>query len=256
MADGGLGALPRKDRRLRYAVLGDIHSNVDALDAVLDALSAESFDAVLCTGDLVGYGGAPEECVARVREMAPRVLVAGNHDWAAAGRLGLEYFNQYARAAILWTRKVLSREDLAWLGEHDVLRVDGSVTVSHGTIHDPEQFDYLQSAYDAHLSFAHLTTPYAFVGHSHIPVTFKSGAAITYVIGDDIAVGDVAQSLMNVGSVGQPRDEDPRASFGIFDEATGLLRILRVPYDVERAIARIQDAELPEFLGDRLRIGR
>ncbi len=241
---------------MRYAVLGDIHANIDALEAVLDALEAEPVDAVLCTGDLVGYGGAPGACVARVREMAPRVLVAGNHDWAAAGRLGLEYFNQYARAAILWTRKVLSRDDLAWLGEHDVLRVDGAVTVAHGTIHDPEQFDYLQSAYDAHLSFAHLTTPYAFVGHSHIPVTFKSGTAITYVIGDDIEVGDAAQALMNVGSVGQPRDEDPRASFGIFDEATRSLRILRVPYDVERAIARIQDADLPEFLGDRLRIGR
>jgi diadenosine tetraphosphatase ApaH/serine/threonine PP2A family protein phosphatase len=241
---------------LRYAVLGDVHSNLEALDAVLTALESEPVDAVLCTGDIVGYGASPRECVARVRALSPRVLVGGNHDWAVAGRLGLEYFNTYARDAILWTRSVLPEDDLAWLGAHPAMSQDGSVTVAHGTIHDPEAFDYLTSAYDAHLSFAHLRTPYAFVGHSHVPVTFRSGAAITYLIGDEIELGDAAQAVMNVGSVGQPRDEDPRAAFGIFDDATRVLRIVRVPYDVEAAVGRIRDAGLPEFLGERLRIGR
>jgi diadenosine tetraphosphatase ApaH/serine/threonine PP2A family protein phosphatase len=134
--------------------------------------------------------------------------------------------------------------------------VSGNVTVSHGTIHDPELFDYLQTPYDAHLSFAHLTTPYAFVGHSHIPVTFKSGPAVTYVVGDTIELDDTAQALVNVGSVGQPRDEDPRASFGIFDDVARTVQIHRVEYDVESAIARIEAAGLPTFLGERLRIGR
>ena len=241
---------------MRYAVLGDVHSNIEALDAVLDALPAARYGAVLCTGDLVGYGGAPRECLQRIRDLAPRVLVGGNHDWAAAGRLGLDYFNQYARDAILWTRTVLSRDDLEYLGAHDALVTDGAVTVSHGTIHDPEAFDYLQSAYDAHLSFAHLTTPYGFVGHSHVPVTFRSGASVTYMMGDEIELGDAAQAVMNVGSVGQPRDEDPRAAFGVFDDATRCLSLRRVEYDVEAAVARIRAAHLPDFLGERLRIGR
>ena len=101
-----------------------------------------------------------------------------------------------------------------------------------------------------------MTTPFAFVGHSHVPVTFKSGTVITYVLGDEIDVSDAAQALINVGSVGQPRDEDPRASFGIFDDVEKLVRVHRVEYDVEASIARIREAGLPEFLGDRLRIGR
>jgi diadenosine tetraphosphatase ApaH/serine/threonine PP2A family protein phosphatase len=241
---------------VRYGVLGDIHSNVDALDAVLDALRPEKVDAVLCTGDIVGYGAAPRECVARVRELAPRVFVAGNHDWAAAGRLSLGYFNHYAREAILWTRSALPPEDLAYLGERDVLAKEGDVTVAHGTVHDPELFDYLQTPYDAHLSFSVLTTSVAFLGHSHIPVTFLSGPSITYVVGEEIALEKSAQALVNVGSVGQPRDEDPRASFGIYDDVTRVVRIRRVEYDVEAAIARIEDAGLPRFLGERLRIGR
>ena len=241
---------------MRYAILGDIHSNVEALDAVLEAMDRERPEAVLCTGDLVGYGAAPRECVRRIRELAPRAIVAGNHDWAAAGRLGLEFFNAYAREAILWTRTRLSRDDLEYLGSREPLQIDGTVTLAHGTVHDPEQFDYLQSAYDAHLSFARMTTPFAFVGHSHVPVTFKSGTVITYVLGDEIDVSDVAQALINVGSVGQPRDEDPRASFGIFDDVEKLVRVHRVEYDIEASIARIREAGLPEFLGDRLRIGR
>jgi diadenosine tetraphosphatase ApaH/serine/threonine PP2A family protein phosphatase len=241
---------------LRYAVLGDVHSNLEALDAVLEGLEKETYDAVLCTGDLVGYGAAPRECIEKVRALEPRVLVAGNHDWAAAGRLGLEYFNHYAQEAILWTRKALTRRELEFLGSNEVLRVDGEVTVSHGTIHDPEMFDYLQTPYDAHLSFASLTTRFAFVGHSHIPVTFKSGPTITYWVGNEIELADARQALVNVGSVGQPRDEDPRAAYGIFDSDTCLLRIHRVAYDVEAAAARIRRANLPDFLGERLRIGR
>lgn len=241
---------------MRYAILGDIHSNLEALRAVLDALDQVPFGALLCTGDLVGYGAAPREVLRLVRDLQPTVLVGGNHDWAAAGRLPLEYFNPFARDAILWTRKVLDRVDLDFLGRHPALATHDGVTVSHGTIHDPEAFDYLQSAYDAHLSFSQLRTPYAFVGHSHVPVTFRSGAAVTYLLGDVIELGDAAQAVMNVGSVGQPRDEDPRAAFGVFDDETRVLEVHRVEYDVEAAVARIREAGLPDFLGERLRIGR
>jgi diadenosine tetraphosphatase ApaH/serine/threonine PP2A family protein phosphatase len=250
-----VGAARGKDL-VRYAILGDIHSNLEAFRAVLDAVERERPDVVHCTGDIVGYGASPRECVRLVRDLAPAGLVGGNHDWAVAGRLGLEYFNPFAREAIRWTRGRLDRDDVAWLGEHPSLTVTENVTVAHGTIHDPDAFDYLQSAYDAHLSFAQLRTPFAFVGHSHVPVTFRSGASVTYLLGERIEIGDAAQAVMNVGSVGQPRDEDPRAAFGIFDDEARVLRIHRVDYDIEAAAARIREAGLPEFLGDRLRIGR
>lgn len=241
---------------MRYAILGDVHSNLEALDAVVEALEDEDYDEVLCTGDLVGYGAAPGECIERVLELKPRILVGGNHDWAVAGRLGLEYFNHYARDAILWTRSVLTKKQVEFLGVNPVLQVGDGVTVAHGTIHDPELFDYLQTPYDAHLSFARLTTRFGFVGHSHIPVTFRKGAVITYVIGEELDLSGAAQALVNVGSVGQPRDEDPRAAYGVFDAERCVLRMRRVPYDVEAAIARIRRANLPDFLGERLRIGR
>ena len=240
---------------MRYGIFGDVHSNIEALTEIADALSAEHPDVVVCPGDIVGYGASPKECLRLVREIAP-VLVAGNHDWATAGRLPLDYFNQYARDAILWTRKVLDRDDLKFLADQPLVRIEGPMTLAHGTIHDPELFDYLQTPYDAHLSFARLTTPYGVVGHSHIPVTFLSGSTVTYVVGDRIDLSVAAQALVNVGSVGQPRDEDPRAAFGLFDEATKTLEVRRIPYDVDGAIARIRAAGLPDLLGDRLRIGR
>jgi diadenosine tetraphosphatase ApaH/serine/threonine PP2A family protein phosphatase len=240
---------------VKYGVLGDVHSNVDALRAVLDELDREPTVGLLCPGDVVGYGAAPRECVALVRERSP-AIVAGNHDWAVAGRLALDYFNPYARDAILWTRRVLDREDARWLGSLPLTRLEGPVTLAHGTIHDPELFDYLQTPYDAHLSFSRLSTEYGIVGHSHIPVTFLSGTTITYVIGTQVDLVEGARALVNVGSVGQPRDEDPRAAYGILDTAARTVTLKRVAYDVESAIARIRAAGLPDVLGERLRIGR
>jgi diadenosine tetraphosphatase ApaH/serine/threonine PP2A family protein phosphatase len=240
---------------VRYGVLGDVHSNLEALKAVLEAIDREKPDALVSPGDIVGYGAAPKECLGLVRERAP-ALVAGNHDWAVAGRLPLDYFNPYARDAILWTRKALDREETRFLGALPLLVTEGPVTLAHGTIHDPDLFDYLQTPYDAHLSFARLPTPYGVVGHSHIPVTFLSGTTIRYAVGPEVDLATSAQALVNVGSVGQPRDEDPRAAYGILDTETRSLRLERVPYDVEASIARIKAARLPDVLGERLRIGR
>jgi len=240
---------------VKYGVLGDIHSNVQALEAVLGALDGERLDGLLSPGDVVGYGAAPRECVRLVRERSLS-LVAGNHDWAVAGRLPLDYFNSYARDAILWTRKALDRDDTRFLGTLPIRATEGPVTLAHGTIHDPELFDYLQTPYDAHLSFASLATPFGIVGHSHIPVTFLSGTTITYAVGPHVDLAASAQALVNVGSVGQPRDEDPRAAYGILDTEARTLELHRVPYDIEASIARIREAGLPDVLGERLRIGR
>lgn len=239
---------------MRYGVLGDIHSNLTALDAVLAALERAGAQRYLCLGDIVGYGADAEACVERVRALAPS-LVGGNHDWAVAGRLALDYFNAPARAAIQWTRKVLSRRDVAWLGSLELTLEVDDVTLAHSTVHDPGVFDYMQTPYDAYMSFQRLRTPHAFVGHSHIPITFFDGPVITYSIEPRILLAG-QRSISNVGSVGQPRDEDPRAACGILDTDTGMLDVLRVPYDVELIAARIRQAGLPALLADRLRLGR
>lgn len=239
---------------MRYGVFGDIHSNIDAYRRVVDAMQAADVDGFLCLGDIVGYGADARECVALTRELDP-LIVGGNHDWAVAGKLGLEYFNVQAQAAILWTRRALGAEDIAWLGSLPLVQVTGDITLAHGTVHDPQHFDYLQTPYDAHLSFQELKTRTGFVGHSHIPVTFFDGMPITYSVDERVAMGDRV-CIANPGSVGQPRDENPRAAYGIFDDGTRVLEIHRLSYDIGATIGRILRAGLPPLLGERLRIGR
>lgn len=239
---------------MRYGILGDVHSNLAALEAVLATLERAQVGRYLCLGDVVGYGADAQACVARVRELDP-VIVGGNHDWAVAGRLSLEFFNAPARTAILWTRKALPRKDVAWLGSLELTTTADGLTLAHSTVHDPGVFDYLQTPYDAYLSFRSLTSPHAFVGHSHIPITFFDGTTITYTVEERIELAG-RRSISNVGSVGQPRDEDPRAACGILDTDTQVLEIRRVPYDVESTAARIRAAGLPALLAERLRLGR
>lgn len=239
---------------MRYGVLGDIHSNIQALEAVLGRLDELKVEGYLCLGDLVGYGADPKPVLDRIRELDP-VLVAGNHDWGVAGRLSLNYFNQQARAAIHWTRGALSAEDVAWLGSLEPYLENEEITLAHGTVHEPDRFDYLQTPYDAYLSFQALRTPTAFVGHSHIPVTFFDGTPVSYSVEERVELED-RRAILNVGSVGQPRDEDPRAAFGLYDSESRVIEIHRVAYDIDSAAQRIMDVGLPVILGDRLHIGR
>lgn len=239
---------------MRYGVLGDIHSNIQALEAVLGALDGLNVERYLCLGDLVGYGADPKPVIDRVRELDP-LLVAGNHDWGVAGRLSLNYFNQQARAAIHWTRGALAAEDIAWLGTLEPYLESDDITLAHGTVHEPDRFDYLQTPYDAYLSFQALRTPTGFVGHSHIPVTFFDGTPVSYSVEERVELED-RRAILNVGSVGQPRDEDPRAAFGLYDSEARVIEIHRVAYDIDAAAQRIMDVGLPVILGDRLHIGR
>lgn len=239
---------------MRYGVLGDIHSNIQALDSVLAALEDLGVDGYLCLGDLVGYGADPKPVIDRIRELNP-LLVAGNHDWGVAGRLSLNYFNQQARAAIHWTRGALAPDDVAWLGSLEPYLEEGDITLAHGTVHEPDRFDYLQTPYDAYLSFQALRTPTGFVGHSHIPVTFFDGTPVAYSVEERVELED-RRAILNVGSVGQPRDEDPRAAFGVFDAEARVIEIHRVEYDIDSAAQRIMDVGLPVILGDRLHVGR
>lgn len=240
---------------MRYGIFGDVHSNLQALRAVLDALDAQRVDRLICLGDLVGYGADPEPCLDLVRSLGP-ALVGGNHDWGVAGRLGLNYFNPVARTAIEWTREALPAEDVEWLGSLEITGMAGEdIMLAHSTVHDPHHFEYLVTPYDAYLSFRHLATDLAFVGHSHVPVVFFDGNPVTPTYESEVHLRG-RRAIANVGSVGQPRDGNPDASFGVYDDATGNLTVLRVEYDIEAAAARIREAGLPPILAERLHLGR
>jgi diadenosine tetraphosphatase ApaH/serine/threonine PP2A family protein phosphatase len=241
---------------LRYAILADIHSNLEALEAVLAALSKSRIDRYVCVGDVVGYGADPKACVDRVREICS-VAIAGNHDWAVAGTLSLEFFNSYAREAIRWTRERLEPADVAWLRdlpiEHDL---DGLATLVHSTLHNPQAFDYLLTSYDAHLTMRVLERPLCFVGHSHIPITFMERNGLGFTFADVVDLTKVDKAIINPGSVGQPRDENPAAAYAIYDTVKRKVTLHRAPYDIDACCAKIEQAGLPQVLADRLRVGK
>jgi diadenosine tetraphosphatase ApaH/serine/threonine PP2A family protein phosphatase len=241
---------------LRYAILGDVHSNLEALEAVLGALETERIDHYVCVGDVVGYGADPKPCLDRIRDICD-VIVAGNHDWAVAGTLSMEFFNEYAKAAIHWTRKQLEPDDIAWLRDLPIQAdVDRKTMLVHSTVHDPAAFDYLLTSYDAHLSMRVLKKPLCFVGHSHIPITFMERGGLGFTFADTIDLTRVEKVIVNPGSVGQPRDENPDAAFAIYDTVKRRVTLHRVEYDIETAANKISAAGLPAALADRLHVGK
>lgn len=240
---------------LRYGIIADIHSNLEALEAVLAELEKEGVDSYLSTGDIVGYGADPEACIRRVREL-DTIVVAGNHDWAVANRLSLDYFNAHAREAIYWTQERLPEEAVRFLGQLPLLRRENDVTLVHGTLYSPENFDYLLTSYDAHLSFRVQETPLTLVGHSHVPISFVLDGTVTFSFDSDVDLSEVEKAIVNPGSVGQPRDENPKAAYGIWDTETRVFCTRRVEYDIESATGKILRAGLPEILAERLWVGK
>ena len=243
---------------MRYAILGDIHSNLSALETVLADVKTEGVDGVLSVGDVVGYGAAPTEVVQIVRELGVTV-VKGNHDAACVGEIDLAYFNPYARAAVDWTRSELDKDDLEWLaGLPLVEHLEGCV-VSHGTLANPERFDYIQCTDDADPSLDELEQLVCFVGHTHVPVSIMrladSPNRTAYSVEYDLDLTEVARAIINVGSVGQPRDEDARTIYGLYDTDESRVWLRRLEYNVGREAARIRNAGLPSMLADRLFLG-
>jgi len=241
---------------MRYAILGDIHANYDALSAVIEDMKDEGVEKTVCVGDLVGYGAEPAKCIDTIRRICS-VCVAGNHDFATIEKTNIEFFNAYARQATLWTRQNITEEHKRYLeGLKLVEDVDDRFTLVHGTLYAPALFDYIQTTFDAYLSLQVLEKPVCFVGHSHVPISFFLDEAVTYSTDRRIRLKEGVKVIVNVGSVGQPRDDDPRAAYAIYDTDKKEIIIKRIEYDVEKAVKKIQDAGLPEILGERLRYGR
>jgi predicted phosphodiesterase len=243
---------------MRYGILGDIHGNLTALETVLSCLAKDGVDQLVSVGDVVGYGAAPSECI-QILRANDAVVVMGNHDAAVIGQLDMMYFNAYAKEAALWTQRIVSKEDKAWLGSLPLARHLEHCSVAHGTLYRPELFDYIQTPEDADPSLDVMQLPVCFVGHSHVPVTLMrlldDPTRTAYTVESEINVEEASHSLVNVGSVGQPRDEDPRTAYALFDSDAGRVWIRRVNYDIDREAHRIRRAGLPPMLADRLYLG-
>ena len=241
---------------MRFAIISDIHANIDAFQTVLAKIDEIGVDHILCLGDVVGYNAAPNECVDIIRERKiPTIL--GNHDSVACGLEEPWGFNPVALAAALWTREQLSTETYDWLrGLPDVLHAGGFVAV-HGAPNNHNTYIFNWEDILPHLAFLkEQNVNLCFIGHTHSPGIFSADGV--YSIDDDnkFELGEGKGFFINPGSVGQPRDGDPRAAFGIYDTETRIFEQVRVVYPVETAAQRVLEAGLPPFLAERLALGR
>src|SRR5574341_1932072 len=245
---------------MRYLVISDIHANLTAFETVLkDAgrLGAD-YDFVWCLGDVVGYGPDPNECVELLRSM-PHLCLAGNHDWAALGRLDVRTFNADARKSVTFTRDALSDENLAYLEALPTTFVLGDYTLAHGSPREPV-WEYILDPLIAALNFPAFQTSYCLVGHTHTPVIFKQvgdrgeAEAIAPEYNSEAPL-DGSRRIINPGSVGQPRDSDPRAAYAFLDVERKTWEFRRIPYDINAVQQRMKRADMPERLIMRLEHG-
>lgn len=242
-------------RPMRYAILSDIHSNLEALEAVLADARSLSCTRFVCLGDVVGYNADPSECVARIQELQCPV-VKGNHDEQASTAVTREGFNELAEAAIDWTRAHLSADDKAWLANLCLTRQVDDFTIVHATLDTPGEWDYVFNDLDAIASFTYQQTPLCFFGHTHWPTVFVSDDSVRRIPTGEIELVQGKRYFINPGSIGQPRDRDWRAAYCVYDTAQGVVEQRRLKYDLETAQRKIRAAGLPERLADRLSYGR
>ena len=243
----------------RFGLVADVHANLHALNAVLSALTEEGIEEIWCLGDVVGYGGEPEACVAIVRERCAGT-VRGNHDAAAVEAALRASFNPHARAAIERQADMLSRDALEWLGALPAVLELEDVVLLHASFAEPEVFPYVLGVREAARELAALPGRWGFYGHTHVPALWRmdpDGVVEGVAAGSTGAtpLGLPGRYLVNPGAVGQPRDGDPRAACAIFDRETAALRFLRVPYDVAAAQSSIRRAGMPNIEADRLERG-
>ncbi len=241
---------------MRYAILSDIHGNLEALQAVIEACQAEKVEAFFCSGDIVGYGANPNECIDLMRQFRVQ-CVAGNHDWGVSGKVDLNYFNPEAKEAILWTRKNLIFDYFAWLDDLKTVFKNEDLILAHGELDAPSLFDYLKDIDHAAKTFSlMMSTQVCFVGHTHVPRIFIQEENKNFQSEEfSLKLKPSCKYIVNAGSVGQPRDGNPKASFCLYNTDNETLEIRRVAYDVKSAADKILKAGLPDMLSYRLSVG-
>lgn len=248
---------PKSKKRMRIAFFSDVHSNLEALQAVLDDAKEHKVEKFHFLGDAVGYGPDPNECVKIVCDLS-EICLYGNHDYAALGLMDISYFNPYAAEAIRWTQSNLSTESKDLFKDFKMTAKVDDIFLVHGTPGNPEEWDYLLDLADAEYNFPAFEEKVCLVGHSHVPVVFKKKGEERALLSREVEVffKDDWRYIINIGSVGQPRDNDPRASYLIYDKAERRLFLRRVEYDFTITQKKMAELGLPKYLYDRLAVGR
>ncbi|MFH1771412.1 MAG: metallophosphoesterase [Candidatus Omnitrophota bacterium] len=249
---------------MRYAIFSDIHGNLEAFSSLIESLNETQIDKFIFIGDIIGYGADPCQCISMLKSMNP-AAIAGNHDWAVTGRLSLDYFNSVARQALLWTKKQLGNEELKYLDTFTLVHDEDDFVCVHGSLREPEKFNYVWDIEDASYNFSLFQKKICFLGHSHkmaayfiderskeARILLHKGEIQTYLSGFTIHLKENERYLINVGSVGQPRDEDPRLSMCIYDSQKKEIELRKLSYDIVKAAKKIIDNCLPSVLASRL----
>jgi predicted phosphodiesterase len=232
---------------MKYAIISDIHSNLEALQKALSIIDEKKVDEIICLGDIVGYGANPNECVDIVRTRCSTVVL-GNHDAAALNTSLAHDFNAIAQKAVYWTAENLLPDHAKYLLALPMTAKNEDILFVHSSPQIPDAWDYIIDAGDAHMAFDYFEEKICFIGHTHVPGIFSPRGRAKNITRDE-------QFIINVGSVGQPRDGNPMLSFGIFDSESWEYELIRSDYDIQSAVDKIFNAGLPKELGYRLQFG-
>ncbi len=242
---------------MKYFIFSDIHSNLEAFETVLAAAGKEDYDFALCLGDLVGYGANPNECIETLVSLPKNASVRGNHDAAAVYPQERVFFNADAHSAIEHTAEILTEKNSEILKNLPLVYNSNEAFIGvHASPHEPAAWGYIIDGMEAMAAFHSMNRQTAFVGHSHIPCIFTEWGEVRPLhSGDVIKLKEEHKYIINVGSVGQPRDGDPKAAYVFFDDGDKTVRFFRVKYDWETAAEKILKAGLPEILASRILVG-
>lgn len=244
-----------------WGILSDVHSNIEALDAALAELERRKVERYICCGDIVGYGPDPNPVIERMAALPEMLCVRGNHDLAVLGRMDLAWFNDPAKEAVRYTQSVITEKNMNWLKDLPPRVESAQFTVVHGSPRNPAE-EYMVTVQQFHDNCKYFDISPCFVGHSHLPMCFLMAEPVSYVEagslgeGQEILTPKGVRSVVNPGSVGQPRDHDNRASCGVYDDEARKFSLLRVEYEVEAVQKKIRKIGLPEFLAMRLSYGQ
>ncbi len=232
---------------MSIAIISDIHGNLEALSTALDYIDRQGIKDIYCLGDIVGYGPNPNECVEIVRQRS-KVVLMGNHDYAAIGLARIEYFNEYAKMATYWTMDRLTKKNQDFIKQLPFIYQTDSMIMVHASPSKPSHWYYILSLNDAIMEMQSFTQNICFVGHSHVPVVFNQKTTIK----ENFIIEPNQKYIVNVGSVGQPRDGDPRLCFVVYEPDAGKLKYIRLNYNIEQTYQKIIKSGLPTFLAERL----
>jgi predicted phosphodiesterase len=240
---------------MKFAILADIHGNLEAFQAVLEDIKQQKCTHYACLGDIVGYNANPKECLEIVRQMN-MPCVKGNHDEYCSSDEALDGFNPAAADAVNWTREQLNDDEKQWLRELKYSRMVTNFTIVHATLDGPQRWGYVFDKLAAAASFTYQNTAVCFFGHTHVPVAFIRDNVVRGGTYSKFKIESGKKYFVNVGAIGQPRDNNPKSAYVIFDTNEGTIELRRLDYDIATAQKKILEAGLPPRLAERLAFGK